>query len=101
MTRRTTPHRTSKTAAFAVDDPSRRTLLAAALALPMAGAMAMVALRRANSAEKVSKEEANYRGQPNGEQMCAGCGHYRAPDGCEKVEGKISPQGWCKYWEKH
>lgn len=47
-----------------------------------------------------SKEYAEYRDRPKGSQQCSGCSMFRAPQACTLVEGKISPRGWCRYWEK-
>lgn len=47
---------------------------------------------------KTSKQAANYQNQPNGNQQCAGCANFIAPNACKLVEGKVSPQGWCKLY---
>lgn len=31
---------------------------------------------------------------------CALCRHFVAPEACQIVTGKISPQGWCEYFRK-
>jgi hypothetical protein len=52
---------------------------------------------------KVEKDTAKYT--PNGtrQEHCGICSHY-APDGwpgvCEKVQGAVVPQGWCKFFHK-
>jgi hypothetical protein len=46
-----------------------------------------------------SKKEARYQSRPHGRERCAGCIHFQAPNGCEIVEGKISPRGWCTHFE--
>lgn len=28
------------------------------------------------------------------------CRYYVTPNHCEKVEGYISPRGWCRHWTK-
>lgn len=48
---------------------------------------------------KSSKETADYQPEPKGKQKCNRCTMYLPPMGCSSVAGKISPQGWCKYWE--
>lgn len=46
---------------------------------------------------KVSKEVARYsRGMASAH--CGICKHFRAPDACAIVEGKISPSMWCKFF---
>jgi hypothetical protein len=42
-----------------------------------------------------SKKEAHYQSHPHGRERCAGCVHFAAPHGCEIVEGRVSPRGWC------
>lgn len=46
-----------------------------------------------------SKEYAEYQTMPNGEEKCANCTMFRPPERCTYVDGKISPEGWCKQWE--
>jgi hypothetical protein len=43
-----------------------------------------------------SKKEARYQSRPKGRERCAGCVHFQGPNGCEIVEGRISPRGWCR-----
>jgi hypothetical protein len=47
----------------------------------------------------VPKVFALYQDRPNGRERCGRCLHFRAPHGCEIVEGRISPRGWCRYFE--
>lgn len=53
-----------------------------------------------NNSGKVSKDYASYRSSPNGPQCCAKCTMFRQPQSCTTVNGKISPAGYCKYYEK-
>lgn len=48
---------------------------------------------------KESKPDAGYRDRPNGNQQCRGCSHFRSGQ-CEIVEGKISPNGWCRHFAR-
>jgi hypothetical protein len=50
--------------------------------------------------DKLSKMQAQYQDQPEGDQKCGNCMHFIAPDACHIVEGKVSPEGWCKLWAK-
>jgi hypothetical protein len=50
--------------------------------------------------EKDSKQEANYQDSPKGDEYCEDCTMWREPNGCTAVEGKISPKGWCSYFEE-
>lgn len=50
---------------------------------------------------KVSKASVQYQTQPQGEQNCANCMHFIVEsNACQKVEGDISPMGWCVLWAK-
>lgn len=83
-------------------DPKRRILLLGGLAAGCA-----LCMRTAAAAEKVpdklgetksakiSKIVAKYQDKPNGNQKCANCGSFIAPDTCKVVEGTVSPNGWC------
>jgi hypothetical protein len=44
----------------------------------------------------MSKTQAEYQDSPKDIQMCATCTLFVAPHACKVVEGKISPDGWCK-----
>jgi hypothetical protein len=47
----------------------------------------------------VPKDVARYQDRPNRDQRCGRCMHFLPPDNCEIVTGRISPQGWCRYFE--
>ena len=48
---------------------------------------------------KVSQVSVRYQPQPRGEQRCANCMHFIADSNtCKRVEGTISPEGWCVIW---
>lgn len=48
---------------------------------------------------KVSKAQAQYQEQPNGDQQCSTCQHFVAESNtCNLVEGQIAPNGWCRLW---
>lgn len=46
-----------------------------------------------------SKTEAKYQDHPRGERRCGLCSMFRSPHHCTLVKGKISPRGWCKWFE--
>jgi len=48
---------------------------------------------------KSSKQEAQYQDQPKDIRACATCTLFTAPDECKVVEGKVSPDGWCKLYD--
>lgn len=48
---------------------------------------------------KITKAQAQYQDQPNGEEKCANCAHFLAvSNNCKLVEGDVAPEGWCKLW---
>lgn len=50
---------------------------------------------------KVSKASVQYQTQPKGEQKCGDCMYFIAESStCQRVEGQISPEGWCILWTK-
>jgi hypothetical protein len=50
---------------------------------------------------KSTKAESRYTPRAsNPNEQCADCKHFLGILGCQKVEGSISPRGWCKYFEK-
>jgi predicted small secreted protein len=54
------------------------------------------------ASKKVSKRRADYvaKSKVSG-QMCHNCEFFQSGSNtCEIVKGKISPNGWSKFWEK-
>ena len=50
-------------------------------------------------AVKSSQTSVQYQAQPKGEQKCSNCMHFIAESNtCKRVDGKVSPQGWCIIW---
>ena len=49
---------------------------------------------------KLSKQQANYTDHAMGNERCKYCEHYIDPNHCEIVDGTISPDGWCRYFEE-
>jgi hypothetical protein len=48
---------------------------------------------------KVTKESVDYsKGMP--ESHCGICDHYKSPNACERVKGKINTNMWCKLFKK-
>jgi hypothetical protein len=58
-------------------------------------AAAGAAVTRANAQQKLTQAVAKYQDQPKGNQTCATCANFEAPNACKIVEGTISPNGWC------
>jgi hypothetical protein len=76
---------------------SRRGLVAAA-ALLGAGSVAP-ADAAAEPPPQVTQQEAHYQPAPKNGVRCAFCTFFRPPAGCTVVQGVISPQGWCKFFD--
>lgn len=50
-------------------------------------------------AVKSSQASVQYQLQPKGEQKCSNCMNFIAESNtCKRVEGKVSPEGWCIIW---
>ena len=49
--------------------------------------------------QKVSQAEALYQDRPKGGLSCAACTLFRPPAACAVVEGRISPHGWCRFFD--
>jgi hypothetical protein len=79
------------------DNHTRRTVLRGLLA---AGCALCIPLLGRAETGKVSKAQAQYQDQPKGDQNCANCMQFVAPNTCKLVEGSISPSGWCILWAK-
>ncbi len=81
------------------DRSSRRSFLGRIAAGGALAATAGIAACVPPFGMKVSKAQANYRDQPNGNQRCADCMYFKAPNGCSVVQGLISPNGWSRYYK--
>jgi hypothetical protein len=54
----------------------------------------------ARAQQKFSKTAADYQDAPkDGLLTCAACSLFRPPRSCTAVEGDISPNGWCKFFD--
>lgn len=50
---------------------------------------------------KLTKSQAQYQEQPNGNEQCSNCTHFIAESGsCALVQGSIAPDAWCRLWVK-
>jgi hypothetical protein len=45
---------------------------------------------------KISKEAVAYQDHPDGDKRCGKCVQFMTPDSCKMVDGRISPQGYCR-----
>ena len=78
---------------------SRRSLLQGAACAGGAAIIPGVTAKDAMAA-KMSKKAVAYQDTPKGAQRCDNCAPWQPPSGCKVVEGDISPQGWCKIWQR-
>jgi hypothetical protein len=53
-------------------------------------------IAQAQASDKMTPQQAQYQGTPNGLYSCAMCTLFEKPNLCKVVEGEISPDGWCK-----
>jgi hypothetical protein len=49
--------------------------------------------------QKMSQAEAAYQDRPKSGLTCAAYTLFRPPRSCEVVQGDISPNGWCKFFD--
>jgi hypothetical protein len=75
-------------------DRSRREVMRAVVKGVSAGLVLRVA--RAEAAEKMTRQQAEYQDTPNGIYSCAVCTLFEQPKFCKVVEGEVSRDGWCK-----
>lgn len=53
----------------------------------------------AMASDKSSKEDAHYQYHSKGTEQCSKCTMFVAPERCTAVEGRIVPNGWCKFFK--
>jgi hypothetical protein len=52
--------------------------------------------------EKLPKADVKYQEQPKGAQKCSNCMQFNsAKKTCNRVEGPVSPEGWCSLWARN
>jgi hypothetical protein len=73
----------------------RRTLVQVVLT----GGVIAFAIPPAPAQQKMSQIDAEYQDEPKSALSCAACSLFRLPRSCEVVEGDISPDGWCKFFD--
>ena len=74
--------------------PSRRNIMRAVAGVATAGLWSPSA--RAQAADKMTPQQAEYRDTPNGIYSCGLCTMFEPPNGCKVVQGEVSKDGWCK-----
>lgn len=78
-----------------LESPARRRWMRVALRGVAAGLTVGLAAP-ASAQEKLSQREADYQDSPKDIRMCGTCSLFVPPQSCKVVDGKISPEGWCK-----
>ena len=73
----------------------RRSVLRAALS----GAAVALRISRTMAQQKMSQTDAAYQDRPKNGLTCAACTLFRPSRSCEVVQGDISPNGWCKFFD--
>lgn len=49
---------------------------------------------------RFTKTEASYQAQPKRGSRCERCVNFREQNTCTLVKGSISPEGWCRLYER-
>ena len=75
---------------------ARRRLLRLAISATAAASWAAPA---SAAPQKVSQAAALYQDQPKDGLSCAACTLFRPPAACAAVQGRISPHGWCRFFD--
>lgn len=79
---------------------SRRSVLLQGALCAAGVATVLVTDMDSAKAAKLPQKSVGYRETPNGDRECSNCKFFVGPDGCQKVDGKISPKGYCVLWQK-
>ena len=66
----------------------------------MIGAAAALMAASGSAIAKMAQKAAGYQEKPNGDQTCANCALFKAPDSCTLVDGTIAAGGWCRFYAK-
>jgi hypothetical protein len=84
------------------DNPklSRRSILKGAALLAGGTLIAGVMASKEALAQKAAKGSMQYRDRPNEDKQCSNCAQFIPNNGCQIVEGTVSPQGYCIAWQK-
>ena len=81
---------------------TRRRFLTRSFVVAAGGAALLASgARSVEAARKRKQKSVRYQTTPKNGKNCAGCKHFEAVGKtCKKVEGTISPDGWCFIWVK-
>jgi hypothetical protein len=75
-------------------DGSRRKIIRAAVKAVSAGLL--LRMSRAQAAEKMTRQQAEYQDTPKDIYSCAVCSLFEPPASCKVVDGEVNKDGWCK-----
>lgn len=64
------------------------------------GACAALLAAGETAIAKMTQKAAGYQLTPKGDQSCANCTLFKAPDSCTLVDGAIVSSGWCRFYAK-
>ncbi len=78
---------------------SRRQMLRGATVTSAVVVLSTLCAQQAQ-AGAMTKQAAGYQATPKGEERCDNCNLFQAPSSCKFVAGDVSPQGWCRLWQK-
>jgi hypothetical protein len=81
------------------DKVSRRLVLRKG-AIIVAGFSTILVANTNPAAAKMPQTAVDYRPKPKGDSKCSNCKFFITPDSCQKVAGKISPDGYCLLYQK-
>ncbi len=79
---------------------SRRYLFEGAVRACCAATILTTAAIQSAEAAKASQKVVKYQETAKGNQMCSNCKLFVAPNACQTVDGRISPDGWCMVYQK-
>ena len=68
------------------------------IALTALGGAALFIAGPKQAKAKVTKAGANYRNSPRGGRKCSNCALYQGSGNCAAVAGKVSANGFCRYY---
>jgi hypothetical protein len=49
---------------------------------------------------KATKAEAEYTGKGTEREHCGICTYYNPQGTCRRIEGRVSPDGWCEFFHR-
>ncbi len=49
---------------------------------------------------KKTKAGVGFEHPAKGEDRCGECAHFQAPESCERVQGYIQPEDWCRLFRR-